>query len=93
MAKITLPVRVNPYKAGVDSGVGVGVGVDSGGSESESESESPGNSSTPQPCWPPSGMGLPRGVPGEMKVCFKLMSIGADYECVGEMYVGAYINK
>ena len=46
--KMILPARVNPYKAGVDSGIGVGVGVDSGWSESESKS--PGNSSTPQPC-------------------------------------------
>ena len=35
MTKMTLPARVNPYKAGVDSGVG----VDSGGSESESTPE------------------------------------------------------
>ena len=47
---MTLPARVNPYRAGVDSGVGVGVDTGEPESESESESESPGNSSTPQPC-------------------------------------------
>ena len=30
---------------------------------------------------------LSRGFLGEMKGCFKLMSIGVDYECVSGMYV------